>query len=471
MESGLSTLPEEIRTYIASFLSRSDLKNARTVSRMWDKTAQAVLFQTVFLRLHVQSFERLESIAHHENLRVYVRTISFDGGALYGGGTSSKTSWLQQSAARGLGIWGEQRPEFLAQFSPEQLQGYYEQYCNYIVGQKIVRKCDDYINRLLKVLHRFPCLSVFHYSAGHKHKMFRLPQLSSLSPLAQQILAGPEPRSGGHHGSEQHFWTFLQAACVSAPDRQLREIRGSQLDLIFWEHMGSRVFNFWGSLTALKRISLEFSPAFQPYEREKPTHLANMINRAVSLESLQLRFGGIRTPMIHSLFFLPQVFDDKMCWESLRRLSLQAVVSTEEYLRSLLQRHAKSLRFLELSDIKFEKATQTGEYGSWIQFIIFLNHVMLLEYVRFEGSFSNAWNEWWIVGDAGSYAGEDRRLHYPDDCLKFQIERFIIHDGPCPFIPKKLATNKESDNDHGLPWDFKPDLSWKLESGHWKFTI
>ena len=54
---------------------------------------------------------------------------------------------------------------------------------------------------------------------------------------------------------------------------------------------------------------------------------------------------------------------------------------------------------LNLSHITFCEGNDVDqtERSSWIEFIGFLGSSMSLEYVRFQGNFSNGWDEAWVV--------------------------------------------------------------------------
>jgi hypothetical protein len=118
----------------------------------------------------------------------------------------------------------------------------------------------------------------------------------------------------------------------------------------------------------------------------------------------------------------------------------------------------------------FEAAAIPDQYGrgSWIHFIQFLNEVMSLERVRFDGCFSNKWDEGWVTHDADwerDFGIVRVPKQYSADCLKFRIEHFITHTGPCPFTPQTAEDDEDSEDydEHGLPWVFEEDDSWEFE--------
>lgn len=132
MARDLSTFPAELLDRICVVLERSDLRNVRLVSRMLDGVAQRILFQTVFLKIHLRSFERLQHISRHEKLSKYVKIINYDGRTLMNvEGMPAFEAWLENTAGDGLGLgWGPIRKQFFAQFTRPQFKKYPSDYCH-----------------------------------------------------------------------------------------------------------------------------------------------------------------------------------------------------------------------------------------------------------------------------------------------------------------------------------------------------
>lgn len=259
----------------------------------------------------------------------------------------------------------------------------------------------------------------------------------------------------------------MQSACVSGHARQLRIVHGSHLNLRRWNAAAAgSVRDYNAALPALQHLSLEFD--LDQHRDGDATTLASIIASALSLESLRVSFETFSFVDRCAVIHLPQLMCGTTRWEHLRRLSLQAVVTTEGYLRDFLERHAATLRSLELSNIKLEAVFIAGQnrHGSWIRFIRFLSETLFLEHIRFNGFFSNMWDEAWLSRDAGYEWRELRSskapVPYPADCLKYSIENFVTHDGLKPFT---LRTNRDDEglSPHNLPWVFAEDRSWKFE--------
>jgi hypothetical protein len=212
MTRDISTFPPEVLAGICVLLSRPDLRNIRLLSRTWDDAAQRILFETVFLRINLQSFERLQDISRHYKLSKHVRIISYDGRTLDGSADRQGFQhWLRCSAGAGLGLVWKAKDELLSQFSMQQLEKYYFNYCRCLFAQDHILRRGNEKQMLMDALQKLPGLSGVQYtviSAAQTGISCKVPPLSSLSPLAREILAEPEDYHG-HLESEGHFWTLL----------------------------------------------------------------------------------------------------------------------------------------------------------------------------------------------------------------------------------------------------------------------
>jgi hypothetical protein len=80
-ESGLLEAQRQIR----ALLSREHLKEVRLVSRGWATAAEPslpLLFETVFLHLDLESFDKLRQISFDDRLRKLVKAIVYNGSTL-----------------------------------------------------------------------------------------------------------------------------------------------------------------------------------------------------------------------------------------------------------------------------------------------------------------------------------------------------------------------------------------------------
>ena len=95
----------DARHLICAWLPRSDLKTVRLASRLWAKAALPTLLQTVFLRINLESFGRLQEISRDATLRKHVRKVVYDGRTLSNPlADAGFHDWLSCYAGAGLGL-------------------------------------------------------------------------------------------------------------------------------------------------------------------------------------------------------------------------------------------------------------------------------------------------------------------------------------------------------------------------------
>lgn len=318
---------------------------------------------------------------------------------------------------------------------------------------------------LVAALQRLPNLTAVEYVLLDRGLSSIVPSLESLSPRAREILAEPESYPGCRE-SEGRFWTLVQSACVAGHARRLRTVRGSHLDLKRWNAAAAASLRDCSDAwPALQHLSLEFHLA--QHGAGDAATVGSIIANAPSLESLRISFDAFSWDNPRAVIHFPQIIYGTTRWEHLRRLSLQAVVTTEGCLENMLAKHDATLRSLELSEINFEVETIGGQtqHGSWIRFISFLSETLSLEHVRFDGCFSNMYDEAWVSREADEQwqpGSSIAPVPYPADCLRFRIERFVTHDEVSPFAPK-TSTDNRGWSEYNLPWVFTQDRSWRFE--------
>ena len=148
------------------------------------------------MRVNLNSFDRLERVAKHENIRSHVKTISYDASTIDTlAAAIGFQRWLECSAGDGLGLIGDVRDAFLEQFSNSQLRKYYIGYCQYGLGQDELLRQNYAESRLFSALRKFPSITAIRFAVRPwRNRSFReeVPSLNSLSPVAQTILAEPD---------------------------------------------------------------------------------------------------------------------------------------------------------------------------------------------------------------------------------------------------------------------------------------
>ena len=74
----LSSFPAELIDSVYKFFKNSDFENLRLSCKMIQCRVHPILFDTFTLYSHKRSFKSMESIANHEMLRTYVKTLIYD---------------------------------------------------------------------------------------------------------------------------------------------------------------------------------------------------------------------------------------------------------------------------------------------------------------------------------------------------------------------------------------------------------
>jgi hypothetical protein len=201
-------------------LPQSDLKSVRLVSHIWDEAAQQLLFETVILKVNLRSFEKLQDISKHRKFSKHVKAISYDGRTLsIEPARMGIMDWLRLCAGSNLGFFGSVQDSFMEQFSMQQLQDYYFNYCQYLFGQEHILRRGNEQKLLVDALRLLPRLERVEYAAPQSFdgEFIRVaPRLTSLSRLAQEILTEPDSVNG-HRESEGHFWTFITVCMLFWP--------------------------------------------------------------------------------------------------------------------------------------------------------------------------------------------------------------------------------------------------------------
>lgn len=455
MASNMNSFPMEILTIICTSrsISRSDLRNLRLVSKAWNSAAQPVLFGTVFLKINLLSFARASKISQHEIFRKYVRILIYNVVLLPQSFGISFKSWLKRCAGYGFHGGRAERKKLLAERSKRQLKKHFNNYNKSIRGQDHILNNEQSI--LLEIFRQLPGLSTLEHTCEVSSNVMTLGQKGPLfnsikCPTARLILAAPDGLGESRYGRQ--FLNLLQVASL-APEVVLKRIRGSQLEQ--W-HEFMLAPNLLGGkdivLPTLQSLTLDFHRC--SFGDTHTMQLAKVLIQASSLTNLKVSFGRSPTCELdrtHGILSIPKVIENPTHWHSLQNLSLNALATSAIFLRDLLQEISLSLRTLVLVDIDFRRSATSSPHGhdTWINFFHFLADTLSLKRVRFGGVL--------FYSGIGVWTTNNRLEGWPQNCLKYQIERFITDCGPCPFT---LITDYGNLNDSHSQWEMRDDDSF-----------
>ena len=187
--------------------------------------------------------------------------------------------------------------------------------------------------------------------------------------------------------------------------------------------------------------------------------LGEALNGAPGLQTLEISFHGRGTLSIQSFQCLPL----RMHWPSLKRLKLEAIVTSQLALMNLLSRHARTLKSLELGHILLDwrEARDGTCAGSWTSMIRFPHQELSLTDVSLHGDLSNGFDEFWEGSTERWHPDSLAQLPPLEETLKFKIERYIVEGGVCP-----LDNPDDGDEDAREEFGYAiEDYSWRWRTG------
>jgi hypothetical protein len=469
--------PPEVLANICEYLPRRDLKCFRFLLRNSRIAAERFLFRDLYVQFNLKSLERLESIALHPYFGKYVRSIDYDVRRVspYAVG-KGVAYWRRHNALKGMNIRGDGRGRFLSRLEPAMLENFYGAYIEYVSGIDYLMRGNHERKMLLEATSKFPALEGIRCSYPAKMPSMYPVSFKKLSPIAQEILEEPSAMYSPEDRTKS-FWTLLDIAFELEFVSQLTDLHISNADLKLWNTFASSKSHDFGTLSALRHLTIGFEENDGTEGRGNMSKLKGLV-ATPSIESLDISFVSYMgdEPLLAAR--LSHLVDDKQHWPHLTTFSLTGFRTTETALRQLLERHSATLRSLKLSNmaftlpsIVFAADNNLPELPSWVEFLKFLNENLKLTYVKFDGRLSNDFSRTWVTyeynDNAGYCFGDTPPIPYPDDCLKYRIERFVTHTAEdFPFYPMPEDVEPgilpEECTEAGNGWMWKPDRSWRI---------
>ncbi|KAH7361042.1 hypothetical protein BKA65DRAFT_197328 [Rhexocercosporidium sp. MPI-PUGE-AT-0058] len=478
----IASLPPEILTAICSHLPRQQLKNVRLTSKNFNPIASAFLFRIAYLRVGIESFRHLQSIANDTSLCHHVRVISYDPWRM------KNTSKLVVEMSNGSidmfeawKVYDLERGLRLSKLPEERLRPMFENWLARVADLEALSSSLE-LEMLIDIMSKLPMLNGLQYdlfARGELH-IYAGGDLSAweINTVANEKLPGKRRRTRKQGNQEDSFWTLLKAAHAAGRTDYVKKIKAADMDLTAWNSIGRRANPKSMVLPNLAAIDLQFEMCFM---MDSPC-LKRILVEAPLLQHLALSFNSLDSASYRSRRYvqLSDIVAQDQCWEHLKHVSLQHLATPDSEVRDFLERHNKSLRSLELKDIllhpgdsvnttpdeeAIEDRKGNEEVGSWLDMIEFLRTSLSLERVRFGGILANGRNEAWKVSNPRM---EIPRTAYTD-YLKPRIEKYICDGGknPIELVPTdrvmvEAPTDSKFDT-RGLeiPYIWEDD-SWRL---------
>ena len=286
-----------------------------------------------------------------------------------------------------------------------------------------------------------------------------------MNEIARSILA--LPNNGGDR--RVSFKSFLEALCadqhhVKPPQLTHFSAFGLQ-DISFWyRYVQTMNRNALGAIVRHLNVKFEMGCGIKLRFRGARILKAfiDFLEMFPVVRFLQLYFGcHVVRNYPHEILPSP-VFPNMPTWKNLHTLSLGTLITTSIALRKFLKDHSGTLRSLELSTISLETDLNIPRQSQaqWIDMLFFLNQELSLQHMKFSGYVTYGTFEAWTTFGEGSDGPGIPRW---DGCLANRIEKFVSHEGPCPF------TRRKSNGEPGLHfhprefWDWEEDKSWEFD--------
>jgi hypothetical protein len=436
-------LPVEVIDEFCRYLSRDDLRNFALVYKDARPGAHRALFRDVFVKINLDSFDKLRSISEEQTLSRYVRKLEYDARIIESGEDDDITfeNWMEYVAGTGLGVIMDRSKAtkrfFLDFICDNKLQEHFRAYCRYLHGQNFLRRGKLTKHLLVSALTTFPHLSSVSYSAlqyvwhgplypdvAHEYT----PDWDDLGFMAKKILQNSYGRQLHEDDKDDEFMAFWESCRETGVPQELTELRLSDIDPYrLWKRNPCDFLGIFKGLTGLCSLTISLSSPSERKQWPKRFNLTQILASQLSLHTLELSFD---TNYGDDHTRLSQLIKPGQHWESLRDISLNGIIAKYPDLVSLLGAHASTLRYLSLSEIKlarFRPPIESPPY--WIDFFVFLNQSMTLDSFLVGGVLENDLTK--EVWDASPDCSE--HITSQGLCLKQEIMRYVLRQGELPF--------------------------------------
>ncbi|KAH7417689.1 hypothetical protein BKA64DRAFT_306036 [Cadophora sp. MPI-SDFR-AT-0126] len=484
----IDNLPPEILTAICSHLPRRDLKSARLSSKRLNSIASRFLFRITFLKVGINSFRKLEHIANDPVLSNYVRVISYDPYTMKN--TSARVAAETAGPVDMFELWKMydlERGLRKSKLSEKQLRPYFDTWYARVVDLEALTPSVEF-NLLINIMSKLPMLH------GLQYDLFATGELHTYSGEDKSVwevsTAAAENASGSsrrrqrqneNRHQERAFWTLLHAAYASRRSENVRKIKATDMDLRTWDLVGQKANPGAMILPNLTGLDLQFELSYGIGTSNFP--LKHMLCNAPLLQHLAISIRTLDSASYRyqQHFQISDFIKEGQYWKDLKHVAFEHLVTTDADLRSLLSRHQKSLRSLELKHILLHPGDsiirmdddvedpndQKGneDVGSWLDMIEYLHTNLSLDRMKFGGILANGRNEAWKVGPP--------RFDHPampqSSFLKYKIENYICKGGTNPIdriTSDRVAAETPKNNNFDIrglqiPYIWE-DETWRL---------
>lgn len=442
-------VPAELLSIICDTLPRKDLKSARLVCKDFNDVAEPHLFATVYLRVHLRSFERLKKIASDARLAKLVKSLDYDSTTLYDNGMSSWEFWCKEFKKAEIHMYcGPPRPletRLCRYFSNADFSAFHENYISLLDAQDDVLRGDFEFQQLEEILALLPGLNVL--KGPSLEDVIPSPNCIGREKISE-LISFNKPRitaafittSTGHCifdpiSCSSRFQTLLRAAHKSPHFKQIKFIQGDSFyGTTCFEDGAIETFLAPSAITLSKLEHADLSIAWEEGEIPRDQIVCEMSNVVSALSSssslrvLRLDFRVVVWKEVRDKAPFHMVVKPSYHWTRLSVLRLAGFVFRLDELSIFLASHKRSLRVVEFENIAFKTTDSLSNPAncsplrdSFFDLVHFLRRDMKLTKITFNKEVRSGRNSWWAAWPPSL-----------DDCLILRIQSYVIGNGPFP---------------------------------------
>ena len=391
-EPPLLCVPNELLHKIFTYLMPTEAANFRRLNKRIANIGVEYIVPTIFLALSEDSFDKLEAIARHPEIRKYVSSLFFDTTyveafdrehweeAIY-----SLDMMLQRDAIPYTSL-AERKAHFEAlqtwdsrthyKCTNDQLDGAFVEYQQYIQKQSQLLRAYGYLRRITEALEKYPSLNEIRLDSDARHAVVGLkPWVAFKSGLCIEKTI----RKDDYPASEAEVHAILNS--VHRAGLRLEKFTCSLLS--YWYFSCSRDYApYSGSLIHLKSLGLVIHSMKDTYgfiDCLYTGRVLRFLTLAPYLESLRLGvfYGCSRS--WDKLWGLEH-FVGSFHWTLLAHVTIGNVGASEDFLKGFLKRHSSTLQSVEI-------ATLSLYDGKWMSMFRMMRSELRLHAVALHGYF------------------------------------------------------------------------------------
>jgi hypothetical protein len=451
----LPSLPAEILISIFHQVDLRSLKCLRQSCKSFCPLVEPILFHTTVIVPHIDSLKTLVSLSEHPTLRHCVQRLIYDNR------WGNFTSLLRGRYCKDYGIL-DWRGNTIARKKDLQASGLLDQLSREVLTKDSIDVEIAYLSRSLSMLPSLSSLWCQEPDVWLRRDSTRIPSFYARALTKDQVDA-PRWDNLGYPDDPLGSWGVLSVlTAMFATKMSVLDLR---IDDVGWKEMfrsTHRLDVFRTVLAPVRRLKFSTTDDLTGYVADAFPNVGSVVASMSCLQDLELNFhySEFSPPRRWSLgsgeyWEMPrssvsEIFPKQTYFPHLVRLSLFGFRSEETRLLSFLERHARTLSVLQLGNATLISDACSGAHPCWVRVIRRLQADLDLKEMRF-AKLLNGSSQRWKISDLGEYSGPD--------CLKAQVEHFVVHGGTCPL--EDVAVGARQDGERKSRGSFYGDSSWK----------